>query len=123
MNAQTIPAGYGLILTAFGSFVKKLRNDRGEKLQTVSRALCITHPVISKIENGCYTSLSYSIVARLLDYYKVPLSQLLTYMIEQVNVQEGRPPQSTEAMLSIINEAAKLMAKIQQMNNGQGPTA
>lgn len=114
-NKKTTREDYSLILTAFGSFVKQLRKERGEKLQAVSAALNITHPVVSKIENGTYTSLNYRIVSALLGYYGVPLSQLLLYMAELASRHEGRPPQATTAMLSIINDAEKLSAKIQQI--------
>lgn len=110
MKDLNTPGKYQVLLTSFGNFVKQLRQRRGDKIETVARALEVKHPVISRIENGKYTSLSFGMVTKLLDYYDVPVESMLTYLQEQLP-QAGS---GGDTMSSIINDVDKLSQRIRQ---------
>lgn len=52
------------------------RHKRREKLETVARAIGVTHPVISRIENGRYKGLSVEMLSKLAGHYGISLKEL-----------------------------------------------
>ena len=45
------------LLTKIGKNLHTVRNSRKETLQSVAESIGITHPVLSKVENGRYKTL------------------------------------------------------------------
>jgi transcriptional regulator with XRE-family HTH domain len=66
------------VLSTIGTNVHRLRHSREEKLETVARAAGVKHTVVSKIENGRYSSLSMRLLIKLADYFDVPVTELLS---------------------------------------------
>jgi transcriptional regulator with XRE-family HTH domain len=65
------------LLTTIGHNLHTIRNARKETLQAVAAEIGITHPIISKIENGRYPSIQLNLLIKLCNHYKVTLQQIL----------------------------------------------
>lgn len=63
------------LLTTIGQNLHTIRNARKETLQSVAADIGITHPVISKIENGRYPTLQLGLLVKLCNHYKITLHQ------------------------------------------------
>lgn len=74
----------GSLLTTIGQNLHTIRNARKETLQSVAADLGITHPIISKIENGRYESLQISLLVKLCNHYKISLQQV--FSLEVANI-------------------------------------
>jgi transcriptional regulator with XRE-family HTH domain len=72
------------LLTTIGENLHTIRNARKETLQSVAADLGISHPVISKIENGRYKSLKISILIALCNHYNVTLQQILSLEVANI---------------------------------------
>lgn len=66
------------ILQTIGANLHSIRNARKETLQAVASALSVSHPIISKIENGRYETLSVTMLVKLCNHYEVTLQQILS---------------------------------------------
>jgi transcriptional regulator with XRE-family HTH domain len=65
------------LLTTIGQNLHTIRNARKETLQSVASDIGITHPIISKIENGRYPTIQLNLLIKLCNHYKVTLQQIL----------------------------------------------
>jgi transcriptional regulator with XRE-family HTH domain len=65
------------LLTTIGHNLHTIRNARKETLQAVAAEIGITHPIISKIENGRYPNIQLNLLIKLCNHYKVTLQQIL----------------------------------------------
>lgn len=65
------------ILTIIGANLHTIRNAKKKTLEAVASDLNITHPVLSKIENGRYPGLSLMLLLTLCEYYGISLEQIL----------------------------------------------
>jgi transcriptional regulator with XRE-family HTH domain len=65
------------LLTTIGQNLHTIRNARKETLQSVAADIGITHPIISKIENGRYPNIQLNLLIKLCNHYKVTLQQIL----------------------------------------------
>lgn len=65
------------LLTTIGQNLHTIRNARKETLQAVAAEIGITHPIISKIENGRYPNIQLNLLIKLCNHYKVTLQQIL----------------------------------------------
>lgn len=65
------------LLTTIGQNLHTIRNARKETLQAVASEIGITHPTISKIENGRYPNIQLNLLIKLCNHYKVTLQQIL----------------------------------------------
>lgn len=65
------------LLTTIGHNLHTIRNARKETLQAVASEIGITHPIISKIENGRYPNIRLNLLIKLCNHYKVTLQQIL----------------------------------------------
>ncbi len=72
------------LLTTIGKNLHTIRNARKETLQAVASNIDITHPIISKIENGRYTNLSIKLLTKLCNYYDISLQQV--FSLEVANI-------------------------------------
>lgn len=72
------------LLTVIGQNLHTIRNARKETLQAVASEIGITHPIISKIENGRYDSLQLSLLVKLCNHYNISLQQV--FSIEVANI-------------------------------------
>ena len=72
------------LLEIIGANLHSIRNARKETLQAVAKALGITHPILSKIENGRYDSLQLGLLIKLCNHYKVSLQQIMA--LEQATI-------------------------------------
>ena len=73
-----------VLLREIGSNLHTIRNARKETLQAVAASINITHPVISKIENGRYDTLTLSLLIKLCNHYQVSLQQVLSLDIANI---------------------------------------
>lgn len=72
------------LLTTIGHNLHTIRNARKETLQAVASDIGITHPIISKIENGRYPNLQLNLLIKLCNHYDITLQQVLS--IEVANI-------------------------------------
>lgn len=81
MSKLNISTNCQQTLKIIGTYFKEQRMRSGDKIYSVSISLGVTHPVISKIENGKYTSLNIKLIVELLEYYNLSIEQLFQYII------------------------------------------
>lgn len=65
------------VFITIGKNLHTVRHSLKLTLETVASEVDITHPVLSKIENGRYPGLSLAFLSKLCDYYKITLAQVL----------------------------------------------
>lgn len=72
------------LLSTLGQNLHTIRNARKETLQSVAADIGISHPVISKIENGRYPTLQIGLLVKLCNHYKITLQQ--AFSLEVANI-------------------------------------
>ena len=72
------------LLVTIGQNFHTIRNARKETLQSVASDIGITHPIISKIENGRYPNIQLNLLIKLCNHYKVTLQQI--FGLEVANI-------------------------------------
>jgi transcriptional regulator with XRE-family HTH domain len=72
------------LLSTIGQNLHTIRNARKETLQSVAEDIGITHPVISKIENGRYPNLQLNLLVKLCNHYNVSLQQALSLEVANI---------------------------------------
>ena len=72
------------LLTTIGQNLHTIRNARKETLQSVAADIGITHPIISKIENGRYSNIQLNLLIKLCNHYKITLQQV--FSLEVANI-------------------------------------
>lgn len=72
------------LLETIGNNLNLIRTARKETLEGVAATVGSTHGVLSKIENGRYTGLSLSLLAKLCNHYEVTLQQVLELEATQI---------------------------------------
>lgn len=72
------------LLTTIGQNLHTIRNTRKETLQSVAADIGITHPVISKIENGRYPTVQLGLLVKLCNHYKITLQQLFSFEVANI---------------------------------------
>lgn len=65
------------LLQTIGANLHSIRNARKETLQAVAKSIGVTHPIISKIENGRYATLQIALLIKLCNHYEVTLQQIM----------------------------------------------
>lgn len=65
------------VFITIGKNLHTVRHSLKLTLETVAAEVDITHPVLSKIENGRYPGLSLAFLIKLCNYYKITLAQVL----------------------------------------------
>ncbi|MGI9191982.1 MAG: helix-turn-helix transcriptional regulator [Chitinophagaceae bacterium] len=73
-----------VLLITLGQNLHTIRNARKETLQSVAKEIGITHPVISKIENGRYPNLQLNLLIKLCNHYNITLQQ--AFSLEVANI-------------------------------------
>ncbi|WP_346238002.1 helix-turn-helix domain-containing protein [Niabella insulamsoli] len=64
-------ANHDELLQRIGENLRIIRIIRKEKLQGVAQCIGVSHPVLSKIENGRSANLTIALLANLCNYYRV----------------------------------------------------
>lgn len=83
------------LLSIIGQNLHTIRNARKETLQAVASEIGVTHPIISKIENGRYESLQLGLLVKLCNHYQITLQQAFSlevaniFQLTQHNSQSG----------------------------------
>ncbi len=72
------------LLSTIGQNLHTIRNARKETLQSVAIDIGITHPIISKIENGRYPNLQLNLLTKLCNHYKITLQQVLSLEVANI---------------------------------------
>jgi transcriptional regulator with XRE-family HTH domain len=72
------------LLSTIGQNLHTIRNARKETLQSVAEDIGITHPVISKIENGRYPNLQLNLLVKLCNHYNVSMQQALSLEVANI---------------------------------------
>lgn len=65
------------VFITIGKNLHTVRHSLKLTLENVASEVDITHPVLSKIENGRYPGLSLALLIKLCNYYKITLAQVL----------------------------------------------
>lgn len=72
------------LLNIIGQNLHTIRNARKETLQAVASEIGVTHPIISKIENGRYESLQLGLLIKLCNYYQITLQQAFSLEVAHI---------------------------------------
>ena len=72
------------LIVTIGQNLHTIRNARKETLQSVAAHIEITHPIISKIENGRYNNLQLNLIVKLCNHYNVTLQQVLSLDVANI---------------------------------------
>ncbi len=72
------------LLKTIGQNLHTIRNARKETLQAVASDIGVTHPVISKIENGRYPTLQLGLLVKLCNHYNIGLQQALSLEVANI---------------------------------------
>lgn len=72
------------LLKTIGNNLHSIRNARKETLQSVASDIGITHPTISKIENGRHKNLPIGLLVKLCNHYKISLQQVLSLEVANI---------------------------------------
>jgi transcriptional regulator with XRE-family HTH domain len=72
------------LLNILGQNLHTIRNARKETLQTVASEIGVTHPIISKIENGRYANIQLNLLVKLCNHYNITLQQ--AFSLEVANI-------------------------------------
>jgi len=72
------------LLITVGQNLHTIRNARKETLQSVAADIGITHPIISKIENGRYPTLQLNLLIKLCNHYKITLQQAFSFEVANI---------------------------------------
>lgn len=72
------------LLTTIGHNLHTIRNARKETLQAVASDIGVTHPIISKIENGRYASLQIGLLIKLCNHYNITIQQALSLEVANI---------------------------------------
>lgn len=72
------------LLTTIGKNLHTIRNARKETLQSVALDIGITHPIISKIENGRYKNLRINLLVKLCNHYNISLHHALSLEVANI---------------------------------------
>ena len=75
---------FSSLLNTIGQNLHTIRNARKETLQGVASEIGVTHPVISKIENGRYPTLQLGLLVKLCNHYNICLQQALSLEIANI---------------------------------------
>ncbi|MBE8719657.1 helix-turn-helix domain-containing protein [Sphingobacterium pedocola] len=65
------------IFSTIGKNLHTVRHSLKMTLEAVASQVDVTHPVLSKIENGRYNGLSLTLLIKLCDFYNITLAQIL----------------------------------------------
>ena len=72
------------LLITIGENLHTIRNARKETLQSVAAEIGITHPIISKIENGRYPNIQLNLLIKLCNHYKITLQQVFSLEVATI---------------------------------------
>lgn len=72
------------LLNIIGQNLHTIRNARKETLQAVATEIGVTHPIISKIENGRYESLQLGLLVKLCNHYQITLQQVFSLEVAHI---------------------------------------
>lgn len=81
MGKNRLSNEYIKLLQSIGYFLKSQRLKNGQKIFAVASSIGVTHPVISKIENGRYFSLNLRLLFILIEYYKLEIKDIFIYLV------------------------------------------
>ncbi|MGJ1261089.1 helix-turn-helix domain-containing protein [Sphingobacterium spiritivorum] len=71
------------LLSTIGRNLSAIRNAKRETQDGVARSIGVTHPVVSKIENGQY-NVTLDLLTKLCNHFNVTLEQVLDFESSQV---------------------------------------
>lgn len=72
------------LLLSIGNNLHTIRNARKETLKAVAASIGVTHPIISKVENGRYPNLQLGLLVKLCNHYNVSLQQILSLEVANI---------------------------------------
>lgn len=78
------PIEINSLLIIIGQNLHTIRNARKETLQAVASDIGVTHPIISRIENGRYKNLQINLLVKLCNHYNISLQQ--AFSLEVANI-------------------------------------
>lgn len=72
------------LLLTISNNLHTIRNARKETLKAVAVSIGVTHPIISKVENGRYPNLQLGLLVKLCNHYNVSLQQILSLEVANI---------------------------------------
>ncbi|WP_344827136.1 helix-turn-helix domain-containing protein [Rurimicrobium arvi] len=96
------------LFKTIGENFHTIRNARKEKLDVAAEAVGVSHPVLSRIENGRYSGLSVELLVKLCNHYQVKLQQILGLEVMQVfNLSQSAESGSSSTLKQVVNDVAE----------------
>lgn len=66
------------LLERIGEMIYTLRQQKGEKLDSVSQSIGISHTVLSQVEHGRYKPLSFKLLEKIAAYYNKSVVDIIS---------------------------------------------
>lgn len=66
------------LLVRIGEVIYSLRQQKGEKLDSVSQSIGISHTVLSQVEHGRYKALSFQLLEKIAAYYNKSVGEVIS---------------------------------------------
>lgn len=105
------------LLAQLGSELYYYRHTNKQKLVSVSKAIGVSHAVISRIENGRYEALTLALLSKLADYYGIPLSALF---VNAGTDEAGVLLDYLRSEVSFLRESCRELLKVHNNNTVVG---
>ena len=122
------------LLVTIGQNLHTIRNARKETLQAVAAEIGITHPLISKIENGRYQNIQLNLLVKLCNHYQITLQQAFSLEVANIFQLTQHNKAGSQKLIGqevssgydlyiqqLLNENMYLKNQIQQLMDKIGP--
>ncbi len=94
------------LLRTVGENLHTIRNAKKETLDVTAKSIGLTHPTLSKIENGRYPGLTLDLLITICNHFQISLQQALGLEVLQIfNLNQTAEHGSSGATLKqVVNE-------------------
>lgn len=105
-----------VLLAQLGNELYYQRHTTKQKLISVSKAVGVSHGVISRIENGRYEALTLSLLKKLADYYDIPITALFINKDKEDNILLNY----LDAEVTFLRESCRELLRVHNSNTVVG---
>lgn len=109
------------VLKTIGENIHTVRNAKKETLDCAAKAIGMTHPTLSKIENGRYPGLTMELIITICNHFKVTLQQIIGLeMLQIFNLnQTAENGSSGTTLKQVVNDIADGYLKALEQANSE----
>lgn len=109
------------VLNTIGENIHTIRNAKKEILDSAAKAIGMTHPTLSKIENGRYPGLTIELIVSICNHFNVTLQQIIGLETLQIfNLsQTAENGSSGTTLKQVVNDIADGYIKALEQANSE----